>query len=215
MYYICLGQHCSPASALRILNRRTVALPFDWIRSTPEQLCSVIRNDFKDFHEDLRVSENNQYVIDSYGLEFPHDYPTIKNEYNEHGYIIEASIEDSWKEMIPQIQEKYKRRITRFHEIMKSSEPVVALFIGEVSNIREFKKLFLEKYNKTNIYYVVLSEEIISDIEGEELMKEQISMCEPEEILIDENDNLFIDKIAQANLWNDAILKISKEFNLQ
>jgi hypothetical protein len=215
MYYICLGEHCSPASALRILNRRTVALPFDWIRSTPEQLCSVIRNDFKGFHENLKLSENKEYIIDSYELEFPHDYPTIKNEHNEFRQIIEGYIEDSWKEIIPQIQQKYIRRITRFHEIMKSSEPVIALFIGEVSNIKEFKKLFLEKYNKTNIYYVILSEEIISGIEAEELMKEQISMCDPEEIIIDENGNFFIDKIAQANLWNDAILKISKEFNLQ
>jgi len=208
MNYICIGQHCSPATALRYLNLRAYALPFDWIRSSPEILSDVISDDFKGFHEGLQLSENKQYIIDSYGLEYPHDYPTIKNESDEFGENVECIIIESWKDFIPEIQEKYKRRIERFQGIMNSSEPVIALFIGEISGISKFKEVFLKKYNKTNIFYVVLSEEIIDDLENQRLLEEGISLCEPEEILIDENDRMFICKIAQSKLWHDAIKRL-------
>jgi hypothetical protein len=92
---------------------------------------------------------------------------------------------------------------------MKSPEPVIALYAGEISAIQRFKEAFLKIYGKSNIWYVVLSEEIIQDDENARLLREEnISLCDPEEILVDENDNMFIDKVAQANLWMDAILKI-------
>ena len=215
MSIITLGQHCSAATALRNLSMRNYALPFDWIRSTPEILSEVILNNFKGFHESLKLSENRQYIIDSYGLEYPHDYPTAIqsileiNEEVEAGGIQENTIVDSWEQHIPSIQEKYKRRIERFHSIMNSEEPVLALFSGQVDHINLFKNAFKLRYNKTNIYYTVLSEEIISEEQQKDLLENHnISLCQAEEILIDENDNMYIDKGAQAKLWYDAINKI-------
>jgi len=214
MKFITLGQTCSPATALRNLSLREYALPFDWIRSNPNILSEVIVNNFNGFHDSLKLSENKTYVIDSYGLEFPHDYPTLNqsiiqvNEEAEAGNIVENEIIDSWTYLIPEIQEKYKRRIERFHSIMNSGEPVIALFSGEISGIQLFKDAFLKRYNKMNIFYAVLSEECISDELKKDLLENQnISLCDPEEILVDENDNMFIDNIAQAQLWKDAIAK--------
>jgi hypothetical protein len=211
MSIITLGQDCSAATALRTLSMRNYALPFDWIRSNPEILSEVILNNFKGFHESLKLSENKNYVIDSYGLEFPHDYPTVKQpvlNMNDED-IFEHRIIDTWEEYIPSIQEKYKRRIERFHSIMNSEEPVLALFAGQVDHVNLFKNAFKIRYNKTNVYYTVLSEECISDEQGKNLLENHnISLCEPEEILIDENGNMAIDKTAQAKLWFDAINKI-------
>ena len=215
MSYITLGESCAPATALRNLNIRKYALPFDWIRSNPKQLCDAISNDFKGFHDSLKLSDNKNTIYDSYGLDFPHDYPTVKqpksyhNEQDEVGGIHEDTIIEAWRDTIPQVQEKYKRRIERFNSIMNSDEPVIALYSGEISEIQLFKDTFKKKYNKLNIWYVVLSEECISNEDKQRLLDtENISLCEPEEILIDENDNMFIDKHAQAKLWADAINKI-------
>jgi len=214
MKYITLGQDCSPATALRNLHLREYALPFDWIRSTPELISKVIENNFDGFHDSLKLSEDRCYIIDSYGLEFPHDYPTVKqdilyiNESVEAGGIHEDTIREGWEDYIQAIQEKYKRRIDRFHAIMNSIEPVIALYSGNISAIPLLKTAFLKKYNKMNVFYAVLSEEVISDEEKQKLLDEDISLCEPEEILIDENDNMYIDKIAQSQLWHDAISKI-------
>ena len=215
MKYITLGWDCSPATALRNLQLREYALPFDWIRSNAEILCKVIENNFEGFHEHLKVSENMQFIIDGYGLNYPHDYPTIKQTYVvtpdeiERDNILENDIVSDWEKHIPIIQEKYKRRIERFHSIMNSDEPVIALFSGEIHNIQVFKDTFKQKYNKVNISYVVLSEEIISDEEKRRLLDEEnISLCDPEEILIDENNTMYINQMDQARLWYDAINKI-------
>lgn len=213
--YLPLGQTCSPATALRNLSLRKYAFPFDWIISSPAQICDAIITNFNGFHESLKLSDDKQYVVDSHGFLFPHDYPTIQqpniyiNESDEIGGIQQHIIADGWESHIPIIQEKYKRRVARFHEIMKSPEPVIALYAGEISAIQGFKEAFLKIYGKSNIWYAVLSEEIIQDDENARLLREEnISLCDPEEILVDENDNMFIDKVAQANLWMDAILKI-------
>jgi len=215
MSIITLGQDCSAATALRTLSMRNYALPFDWIRSNPEILSEVILHNFKGFHESLKLSENKNYVIDSYGLEYPHDYPTVKQPVlNMNGEvntedIFEHQIIDTWEEHIPSIQGKYKRRIERFHSIMNSEEPVLALFMGQVSHVNLFKNAFKIRYNKINVYYAVLSEESISEEQQQDLLENHnISLCEPEEILIDENDNMYINKEAQAKLWFDAINKI-------
>ena len=134
--------------------------------------------------------------------------PNMNDEVNTED-ILEHTIVDTWKDNIPSVKEKYKRRIERFHSIMNSEEPVLALFIGHVGDVELFKNVFKIRYNKTNVYYAVLSEESISLEQQQDLLENHnISLCEPEEILIDENANMAIDKNAQAKLWFDAINKI-------
>jgi hypothetical protein len=156
MKYITLGWDCSPATALRNLQLREYALPFDWIRSNAEILSKVIENNFSGFHESLKLSENKQFIIDSYGLNFPHDYPTIKqNCISLTDEIDETILISDWEKYIPDIQEKYKRRIERFHAIMNSSDPVIVLHAGILEGIYLLRDAFLKRYNKTNICYVI------------------------------------------------------------
>ena len=163
----------------------------------------------------LKLSDDKKYVTDYYNLEFPHDYPTIRqpksfdNEEDEVGGIREDVIIESWRDNIRNVREKYDRRINRFNAIMNSNEPVIALYSGKISEIQLFKDTFKQKYNKTNIWYAVLSDEVVTDQEKQDLLDmENISLCDPEEIIVDENDNMYIDNIAQAGLWFHAINKI-------
>ena len=92
---------------------------------------------------------------------------------------------------------------------MKSDEPLIALYAGYIGDVQLFKDVFKMRYNKTNIFYVVLSEESITDEKKQDLLEHHmISLCEAEEVLVDENDNMFIDPHAQAQLWKAAIDKI-------
>lgn len=207
--FIPFGEACGPAKALRTLNLREFALPFDWVRSTPESLVRAVDDDFKSFHEDLRLSECKLYVSDSYGIQFPHDYPTqthMTNVCDENS--IEDIIVEHWMESIPATREKYARRIERFHSLMNSDEQLTILTTCKLKNIEVFRELFLRKYNKTNILYVVLSEDDVTEEEKERLLAEGVSVCDPETIWVDEDENWYISPEEQTLLWKNAIVKV-------
>ena len=218
--FIPFGENCGPATALRSLKLRDFALPFDWVRSTPESLVRAVDDDFKSFHDDLRLSECKMYVSDSYGFQFPHDYPTQKDKAvssnSKDEMAVEAILAEHWMEHIPATKEKYARRIERFQSLMKSDKQITILTTCKRKNVEVFRELFLRKYNKTNIVYVVLAEEDITDEEKERLLCEGVSVCDPETVWVDENDNWYIAPEEQNLLWKNAIVKIldSKKIEL-
>lgn len=216
--FIPFGENCGPATALRSLKLRDFALPFDWVRSTPESLVRAVDDDFKSFHDDLRLSECKMYVTDSYGFQFPHDYPTQSNIPNacDDEKTIEHILAEDWMESIPAAKEKYARRIERFQSLMNSDEQLTILTTCKRKDILVFRELFLRKYNKTNILYVVLAEDDISEEEKERLLADGISVCDPETIWVDENDNWYIAPEEQNLLWKNAIVKVlqSKKIEL-
>jgi hypothetical protein len=217
--FIPFGENCGPATALRSLKLRNFALPFDWVRSTPESLIRAVDDDFKSFHDDLRLSECKMYVSDSYGFQFPHDYPTQKQTETPSvcdEMTVEHPLAEHWMESIDATKEKYARRIERFQSLMNSDQQLTILTTCKRKNIEVFRELFLRKYNKTNIVYVVLAEDDISDEEKERLLHEGVSVCDPEIIWVDENDNWYIAPEEQNLLWKNAIVKVldSKKIEL-
>ena len=70
-----LGSECSPAAALRTLNIRAEALPFDWVESNLNKIMNCINDNFNNYHRNLQFNNKKTRLIDSYGIEFPHDYP--------------------------------------------------------------------------------------------------------------------------------------------
>ena len=159
MNYISLGYDCSTASILRDLGLRKYALPFDWIRTTPLGIYLCITDNFEQFHKNLELEKTKSCLVDKYGFDYPHDYPTIFDSTNEpgDGHIGEATIIDGWEKYHEIVLEKYRRRIERFHNLLNSQDPIIALFFGKTSDVYMFKAAFLEKYNKTNIIYIVYS----------------------------------------------------------
>ena len=66
--YISLGFDCSPAAALRGLNLREFALPFDWVRMKVDILIRCLKDDFKNFHKNLKFNYNKKMLVDHYYL---------------------------------------------------------------------------------------------------------------------------------------------------
>jgi len=173
--YITIGTDCTPAAALRNLSLREFALPFDWVQMQPDQLCAILRNNFKGYHENLTLYGSR--IQNAYGIYFPHDYPTIErtelyiNEEADVGGIPEKPIAPGWERHIPSVQQKYARRIERFHTILSSNTPIIALYRGSINDIPMIKDAFLQRYHKQNIVYVVATKELSSDA---------VITCDPE-----------------------------------
>lgn len=168
--YISLGFDCSPAAALRGLNLREFALPFDWVRMKVDILIRCLKDDFKNFHKNLKFNYNKKMLVDHYGFQFLHDYPLISHEgeiNNTHlgeGVIAEKdSIVNNWRDYYDIVYDKYQRRIERFREIMKSPKPIIVLCRHNIEYVIQLKKFLNSHYNKTNIYFLVSSKESYED----------------------------------------------------
>lgn len=124
---ISLGEHCSAAAAARTYGIRQAAYPFDWVISRFDSLCRVLEDDFAHFFEEksLRLRHDKHGVIDYYGFEFVHDLPTITVQtYNGEDPIEENILRSDWREFVPAVREKYRRRIDRFRKAATGSEKV-------------------------------------------------------------------------------------------
>jgi hypothetical protein len=159
--YMSLGNDCYPAMALRDLCIRKEALPFDWVLSSADSITECIKDDFKYFHKELKLVNNNSRLCDKYGFLFMHDYPTLNEKRNyldsDSIFYSENTIVDNWKDYYDNIIEKYQRRIVRLNEYLSSEKPLFILYSGDPNEIQKFKKLFEIKYKKTNIIYIVYS----------------------------------------------------------
>lgn len=125
---ISLGGSCTVATVLRTLELRKAAYPFDWIYSRFHSLLQAFETDFKDFlnPDFLSVSADKKQIIDTYGFQFVHDFPTITHEaalqeLEEHQW---AEIRSDWRNFIQPIREKYFKRIDRLRKVCKSNNTV-------------------------------------------------------------------------------------------
>jgi hypothetical protein len=132
--FLTIGYDCSPAAALRELDLRTHALPFDWVVSSVESLERAFADDFLHFHSNLRLNEEKTRMIDEYGFEFPHDYPLEGHSRTEsemgEGMIGEEPgkcIVEHWRDYYPGVIEKYSRRIERLRLMLQSTETLIIL----------------------------------------------------------------------------------------
>ena len=114
--FLTIGYDCSPAMALRTLQLRNFALPFDWVVSNIQCIEKCFRDNFEKYHTNLRII-NEKGLIDEYGFIFPHDY-TLDNN---------GEISGDWSTQYNTVKEKYNRRIERFNHIMNDSKPIIVL----------------------------------------------------------------------------------------
>ena len=141
--FISLGLDCTPATCLRSLGLRKMAMPFDWVRSTPDIISECILNDFSGFHYDLRYDETATRVVDGLGIEFTHDYPNLET-YNNIPSV------EGWEVHISNVSDRYHRRIQRFAGLMLSNSPVVVLCSMTYGGIEKVRNAMREKYNRTS-----------------------------------------------------------------
>ena len=158
--FVTLGYDCSPAAALRGLEQRPFALPFDWVISTVQSLRHCFEDNFAKFHVNLRFNQTRTRLIDEYGFEFPHDYPLTDTADTTHvgeGMIGEEAgktIHDTWQAHHALVKEKYDRRIERFLALVKDTKPLIVLCRYSPADAIELRDLFTRIYNKTNVYFI-------------------------------------------------------------
>lgn len=173
--FVTIGYDCSPASALRVLNLREYALPFDWIVTNINSLEKCFADNFNNFHCNLRFNDDKTRFIDYYGFEFPHDYPFSNQENSDKkldentfnnigegvfGEVNGKIIIDNWQEYYNIVKEKYKRRIERFMAIMNDSKPIIILSRHRIEDIIKIKSLLSRYYSKNNIFIINSSSQI-------------------------------------------------------
>jgi len=171
--YLTIGHDCSPAAALRDLNLREFALPFDWVVSNITILEKCFQSDFAHFHKNLVFNYNKTRLIDFYGFQFPHDYPlnTNTNDIEVITNIGEGAfgeergkfINDKWSDYYDFVLEKYKRRIERFKNIVSDIKPIIVLCRYNTVDVLKLQQLFIKYYNKENIYFVNSSNQIFEN----------------------------------------------------
>jgi len=185
--YLTLGNDCSPAAALRSLNLREYALPFDWIVSNIITLERCFETNFENFHKNLTLNYNKKRLVDYYGFEFPHDYPLnhmidVEDKIGEGEFGEEDGkfICDNWNDYYDNVLNKYNRRIERFKKIVSDTKPIILLCRYNTIEVLILQQLFIKYYNKENIYFVNSSNEIF------------------------ENDKIINIYTEQNGIWNDG-----------
>ena len=185
--YLTIGYDCSPAGALKNLNLREFALPFDWVVSNINTLQKCFETDFQNFHKNLVFNYNKSRLIDHYGFQFPHDYPLIGITYGENtigeGVFGEENgkcITDKWNDYYGIVLDKYNRRIERFKNIINDTKPIIVLCRYSTGDVLKLQNLFIKYYKVTNIYFINSSNELF------------------------ENDNIKNIYTEKNNQWNDS-----------
>ena len=170
IHYLTLGYDCSPAAALRGLNLREFALPFDWVISNIKFLQRCFETNFEDFHKKLTFNYNKTRLIDHYGFQFPHDYPltnmtNFENNIGEGVFGEERGkfITEKWSDYYDTVLDKYNRRIERFKNIINDTKPIIVLCRYNTKDVLELKELFIKYYKNNNIYFVNSCNEVFEN----------------------------------------------------
>jgi len=148
--FITLGFNCAPALVLKELGLRKYSLPFDWVVTNNMQVMNCIEHDFKNFHKNLSMILDGHWMVDEYGIQYPHDYPVDKND----------CIVSNWKEYYEDNLNKYSRRIERFKQILNNDKPVIALYLGKFQWASIIQNYLCKKFNKRFIFIVGTHEKI-------------------------------------------------------
>lgn len=160
---ISLGESCTIAGALRNLNIRTEAYPFDWTVTPFHSLYNCINDDFAHFFEIESLKERHDRcgVVDYYGIEFLHDLPTSKTTTEEigEGVIGQGILRNDWRDHVNTVRQKYVRRINRLRCLLQSEEKiyVVRHFNTSKEQAIQLRDLLQSKYPDADITIIVVN----------------------------------------------------------
>jgi len=162
--FLSSGSDCSPAAALRSLGYRNTAFPFDWVDSSVSAVISCLEDDFNQYHTNLTCIGSR--MVDTYGFQFPHDYPFSNCDYDKDSISewrthedVGGKIVNNWKDYYPEVKEKYDRRIQRFRDIGISANPIIVLMRRPISHALQIRDALVKYYNRRDIFLVVATPE--------------------------------------------------------
>jgi hypothetical protein len=156
---ISLGYSCEPAMMSRVFNIRETAFPFDWMATYSfEKVCLTIKERFANFLDKKYLSFVNIYLINEYyNFTFLHDYPAVGSVHSsiENNY---GMLDSNLLSYLEQMQTKYAKRITRFHEALNGDRSVY-FFRTHISphEAQIFTSLMNEMYPKLIFKLIVVN----------------------------------------------------------
>lgn len=109
---VSLGWFCSVAMELERIGLRGGSLPFDWVLISMKDVVELIENHFEDYIADEMtrfVGNPKVYKNERYQVDFFHDF----------------TADMPFREQVPAVREKYRRRIERFYQTI--GEPTLFL----------------------------------------------------------------------------------------
>jgi hypothetical protein len=203
--YLTLGHDCSPAAALRKLNLRQFALPFDWTTSTISALEQCFATEFNNYHKDLHLHHHKTRLIDHYGFQFPHDYPLqsdLDYELNISTSLFgegsrSNTITNEWAIYHDNVLKKYLRRIERFRNIVNDALPIIVLCRYATRDVLKLQSLLIKYYKKNDVYFVNSSRR---SFENDKILN-----------IYTEKNNIWNDE----NVWKQGIADIIKKIPIE
>jgi hypothetical protein len=159
---ISLGSDCEVATQLNKYKLRHEAYPFDWMRTYVfSKLTQLIQNNFAHFlHGPLLVKGHHSVTNKLYFMAFVHDFPTRENpSYERLDEEFAGIIIPNFVQFLPQVREKYARRIARFKKALYSNEPILFIRSQHIQphEAAEFVQLISRLNPKLNFTLAVVS----------------------------------------------------------
>jgi hypothetical protein len=146
---ISLGQNCRASELLILFNLKKHSYPFEWKITSFEALYDCLKDDFNDF------ANPNYFVpyfdqrspVNKYGIVLAHDFPIVVLGIDKDGKE-KTAIDPNWMELLPEVQEKYQRRIDRFREACLSKKKVFFIRYGGIvkEQAKQLTQLIAAKY---------------------------------------------------------------------
>lgn len=176
-HVISLGGSCGVAMAIEQAGMRDGAYPFDWVMSSWTSVEQSLRYGFDDWFviDDMyqSIDQAEVYRNRKYEIRFFHDF---------NGY-------ESLDKQIAHVQEKYQRRVSRFHKSIQ--EP--CLFIRKIASFKSDEdlkymenhwqdiKAMLKSYNPANELLLIIYKEQLKTITNEDILSNAFCVAAADE----------------------------------
>jgi hypothetical protein len=141
---VSLGCSCGPKLSFKNIGRGAETLPFDWARTKVEALLTFIGNDFDGFFDTAADK-----------VKFPDNSGTVWTAFR-------SPIHSFWHDdpNVPEMRERYTRRIDRFLSIDAESQPVLfvrgAATTDEISSMNDLLQLLVAKFGEQASLLVIV-----------------------------------------------------------
>lgn len=122
---INLGENCSARAVLEGVQIKQESYPFDSCIIPFQGLIKCLEEDFQDYTNPDYFTPyiDKQSPVNKYGIVLSHSFPLTVIGKKENGDDL-LILDPNWREVLPTVQEKYKRRITRFRDACRSNKKV-------------------------------------------------------------------------------------------
>ena len=165
MKYVSLGFNCNVSLALKSNNLKKETNIFDYLVSNPKDILKILKEDINEFLEGKPIFLDFCDKTQKYFITENKDNSNNKKKlalYDKNLNLIFAHDYYGTQQSIIDTKNKYKRRIIRFKNILKSKEKVLFIFSGKsdhkdyMSNTHSI--LSLENRSKPKRYLIYLEQ---------------------------------------------------------